>query len=52
MKHLDLNEINSLNKRKTPSDNKKLPQPIHSLTHTESPEDLSADKNKKAMNKD
>ena len=35
MKHLDMNDLNALNKRKSPNDKKKEPQNIHSLIHTE-----------------
>lgn len=53
MKHLDLNDINSLNKRKTPSDGKKVAQPIHILTHAENIVDLPLGDNKKlAVNKE
>ena len=53
MKHLDLNEINSLNKRKIPSDGNKVVQPIHSLTHSENPVDIPLGDNKKlAANKE
>ena len=44
MKHLDLNDLNSLSKRKSPSNDKKAPQNIHSLTHSETPVTDEADK--------
>lgn len=35
MKHLDLNDLSSLNKRKSPTGKDKPSQGVHSLTHSE-----------------